>query len=94
MLVVIGALFIGVISGYFLQKKKTLNINKPIMVLICILLFILGVEVGENETILQNFDTIGVEALIITGGAVLGSILLSWLLWYFVQHKAYGKNER
>jgi len=88
MLIVIGVLLIGVIFGYLLRKKKTLNINRPIMTLICILLFILGVEVGENETILQNFDSIGIEALIITGGAVLGSILLSWLLWYFVQHKA------
>ncbi len=88
MLIVIGILFVGVLSGYLIQKKKTFNLNKPIMILICILLFILGVEVGENKTILQNFDTIGIEALIITGGAVLGSILLSWLLWYFVQHKA------
>ncbi len=88
MLVVIGFLIVGVAVGFFIQKKKAVNVSPLIMVFICSLLFILGVEVGENETILKNFNTIGIDALIITGGAVLGSILLAWLLWYIVQSKA------
>ncbi|MFA6834174.1 MAG: LysO family transporter [Bacteroidaceae bacterium] len=87
MLIVIGILFLGVITGFIIQKRKTLKVNSLIMGLICSLLFILGVEVGENKSILQNFNTLGIEAIVITIGAVIGSILFAWLLWFFIQKK-------
>ena len=53
------------------------------MVLIWVLLFLLGIEVGGNESIIRNLSTLGIEALLLTMGAVLGSILAACGLWRF-----------
>ncbi|MEG2515028.1 MAG: LysO family transporter, partial [Bacteroidaceae bacterium] len=50
-------------------------------VLIWMLLFLLGIEVGNNEAIIKGLHTIGLEAFIITLAGVIGSILASWALW-------------
>lgn len=49
------------------------------------LLFLLGVEVGTNPDIIAGLGTIGVEALIITVAAVLGSALVALLLWSYIK---------
>ena len=52
-----------------------------IIVLIWVLLFILGVEVGGNEQIIKGLHTIGIEAIILTLGGTLGSVIAAWALW-------------
>lgn len=61
------------------------NISKIITVIIWVLLFLLGVEVGTNPEIIAGLGTIGVEALIITIAAVLGSAIMSLLLWRYIK---------
>jgi hypothetical protein len=46
-----------------------------------VLLFILGVEVGGNEQIIKGLHTIGIEAIILTLGGTLGSVIAAWALW-------------
>lgn len=52
-----------------------------ITVLIWVLLFILGIEVGGNEQIIKGLHTIGLEAVILTIGGTLGSVIAAWTLW-------------
>lgn len=78
---IIGLMLGGVFVGYLLRKRELNYIHKIIMVLICMLLFLLGVEVGFNEAIIKNFPKIGTEAIIITLAAVTGSTLMAWALW-------------
>lgn len=61
------------------------NISKIITVIIWVLLFLLGVEVGTNPEIIAGLGTIGVEALIITIAAVLGSAIMALLLWRYIK---------
>lgn len=77
-------MFMGILSGYILKQKSIPYINSLIMILICLLLLFLGIEVGMNEEILNNFSKIGSDAIIISLAAVAGSVLLSFLLWKFV----------
>jgi len=79
--IILGLMLGGVFIGYLLREKPLNYIHKIIMVLICLLLFLLGVEVGFNEDIIKNFPTIGMEAVIITLAAVIGSTLMAWGLW-------------
>ncbi len=74
----------GVLLGYILRSKSEFFMNhlqKAILVIICLLLFLLGVEIGFNDTIIKNFSSIGVDAFVITLGAVLGSALAAAILW-------------
>lgn len=83
MFTVISLMFAGIITGYII-KRKIYFINKVITVLIWLLLFILGVEVGSNRQIIEGIAILGMEAIIITIAAVTGSCTAAWILWHYL----------
>lgn len=84
MFVVIGLMFVGMLTGYLFKKIRVTWIGKVITVLIWLLLFLLGIDVGSNQMIMNGLHTIGLDALIITLGAVLGSVIGARLLWNWI----------
>ena len=84
MFIVIGLMFTGMLFGYLFKNKKITWIGKVITALIWLLLFLLGIDVGSNQMIMNGLHTIGLEALVITIGAVLGSVVGAWLLWNWI----------
>ncbi len=98
MIKILSFLAVGIIVGLLIQKKKKLIvINDKLMTwAIFGLLFLLGISVGLNDTIMDNLDTIGLKALIITIGAVIGSVLVAWIIFPFLfpeAHKSKKKND-
>ena len=80
----------GMLFGFLLRRKRLLWIYKIITVLIWMLLFFLGLDVGGNETIIKGLPSLGLDALFITAAAVTGSILCAWVLWYLL----YVRNSK
>ena len=76
MFTIIGLMLTGMLLGYLLRKRNLHRIHTVITVLIWTLLFILGIEVGGNEQIIK-----GIEAVILTLGGTLGSVVAAWALW-------------
>lgn len=91
MLVILLILSAGIILGHFLQsKRKVINISNRLLLLsIFLLLFLLGTEVGTNQTIIANFAEIGFKAIIISLSGILSSVALS----YFVYRYFFRKNH-
>ena len=87
MFIVIAFMLIGGVLGYFLRNREFGYISKAIMILICLLLLLLGIEVGQNPQIIDGLATIGVESLVITLGAVAGSALMALLLWKYIKSR-------
>lgn len=87
MFIVIAFLLIGGLIGYVFRKRELGFLSKVIMILICTLLLLLGIEVGQNPDIINGFATIGVEAFIITLAAVAGSAVMALLLWRFIKKR-------
>lgn len=87
MFTVIGIMFAGIGIGYLMRRQSLLWINKIITVLIWLLLFLLGIEVGHNEQIIRSLTTLGIEAFSIAIACVLGSCITAWALWKFINHK-------
>lgn len=83
MITVLLLMTIGIILGWLLHKKiKILKITSELTNwAIYLLLFLLGISVGTNEKILNNFGEIGLQSILITIFAVTGSILTSWLTY-------------
>ena len=81
MFIIIGLMLTGMLLFYLLRRKNLCRIHNVITVLIWVLLFILGVEVGGNEQIIKGLHTIGIEAIILTLGGTLGSVIAAWALW-------------
>lgn len=89
MFTIIGLMLTGMLLGFLLRKQKLSGIHKVITVLIWLLLFLLGIDVGGNQKIINGLHTIGLEAIVITLAAVLGSVTAAWTLWYVL----YKRNK-
>lgn len=83
MLIVISLMVAGIVLGYLLRARKLKFIQRAITIAIFVLLFLLGLSVGTNDRIMNHLDTIGLDALIITAGAVIGSALCAWGIYKF-----------
>ena len=84
MLIIVAIMLCGIGLGYLLRGRNTAAISKIITVLIWVLLFLLGIEVGTNPKIIGGLRNLGVEALVLTIGGSVGSVLASWWLWNHV----------
>lgn len=78
MLIILG-MSIGMVAGYLLRRQERLLhfIDLSTTGLVYLLLFLLGVSVGGNRAILLALDELGGQALLLSSGAVVGSILLA-----------------
>lgn len=92
MIIVLLLMTLGIFIGWFLHKQKRfIKITSEITNwAIYLLLFLLGLSVGTNDKILNNFDEIGYQSIIITVFAVTGSVLVSWLCFTIF----FKKDER
>lgn len=91
---IISLMLTGVLLGYVARRKNLRFIQRIITILIWILLFLLGTEVGHNKAIINGLHTIGLEALVITLAGVTGSILASWGLWIYINKKRNTKGSK
>lgn len=77
--------FCGVVAGYGLRRWKALqHVNQTITLTICFMLFVLGLSVGQNRMVVTHLGSYGVQALIISLAAMLGSAVGGWLLYRYV----------
>ena len=85
MLTVIIIMTSGILAGYLLRNYNW--ITKPVGIIITLaiflLLFLLGISVGTNDTIISNLDKIGINALLLTIGAITGSVIVSYFTYVF-----------
>ena len=91
MLIVVMIMLCGIAVGYLLRNWDTRFISHVITALIWLLLFLLGIEVGSNPRIVMGMQTLGIEALLLTIGGSIGTILFSWLMWKYVSRKEASK---
>lgn len=92
MFIIIGLMLTGMLLGYLFRSQNLRKIHQLITLLIWVLLFILGVEVGSNEQIIKGLHTIGLEAIILTLGGTMGSVLAAWALWRALYKRKGGRG--
>lgn len=77
----------GIFVGYGVRKRKTEWLSQTITLLVWMLLFLMGIEVGGNPHIMQSLSTLGVEALLMAVMTTLGSCVAAWMLWKYISRK-------
>ena len=83
MLSLILIIFSGAVVGYLLRRVSLMkHIGVILNVIIILLLFFLGVSVGINEEVLNNFPVIGLDAFVLTFGGVMGTLLCAWWVYH------------
>ena len=94
MLVVILMMLGGILCGYQLRKQRLrIQVQQLTTVLIWALLFLLGLNIGSNEQIINSLGSLGLEALLITIFATTGSLIAAWLLWKYINRQTQDSNE-
>jgi uncharacterized transporter YbjL len=82
MFIVIGIMFGGIAIGYLLRRITLFQkMANPIFYTILLLLFMLGLSVGANKTIMSNLATLGWQALLIAVAGTLGSIIMAKIVY-------------
>ena len=82
MLSIFLAIFSGVLVGYIIRKRTFIkHVGSIISLIIVFLLFFLGVAVGVNKQIIENFANIGLDAFAIAVATTVGSVLCAWFVY-------------
>lgn len=93
-LIIVCLFAVGMGLGYLFRKKlKEPVVSRTTTIIIYLLLFMLGVSVGGNETVMSSLDTIGLHAVIITAGAMIGSMIMAWIIYKFIYKGIKTKTE-
>ena len=87
MLKVVAIMLSGMAVGFLLRKRRLRVVPLAVTVLIWLLLFFLGVEVGENPQVINGIRDLGLEALWLSLTGLAGTILFSWALWRWTRNK-------
>ena len=91
MLKIVAIMLSGMAVGFLLRKRQLRIVPHLVTVLIWLLLFFLGVEVGENPQVINGISRLGLEALWLSLAGIVGTVLFSWGLWKWVNSKKGGK---
>ena len=105
MFIVILFIFLGILSGVLCRKLSTgarISLTdvaarwqgRIVTLLIWLLLFLLGIEVGSNEMIVRSLPTLGVEALLLSSAATLSCCVLAWMLWRVSKNNTVQENAK
>jgi uncharacterized membrane protein YbjE (DUF340 family) len=87
MLKVVAIMLSGMAVGFLLRKRRLRVVPHAVTVLIWLLLFFLGVEVGENPQVINGIRDLGLEAMWLSLTGIAGTILFSWALWRWTRSR-------
>ena len=87
MLLIFAVIIGGIITGRLLSSWCLVFVSRMITVIIWLLLFLLGLEVGSDPTVVGGMAPLGRTAFVIFACSVAGSICMSWLLWRCVRRR-------
>lgn len=85
MFTVIIIMLAGMGLGYVLRAGRFAFVRCAVTVLVWLLLFLLGVEVGTNPRVVGGIGRLGAEAAVLAVAGVLGSAVMAWVLYRVVR---------
>ena len=80
-------MFVGIAFGWLIRNHDCGWASKAVTLLIWLLLFLLGVEVGGNRKIIASLPELGLDALTIAFLSAVGSCIFAWLLWKYISKR-------
>lgn len=84
-IIVLAIMILGIGIGLIIgNRPKIIKIVAALTSFsIFLLLFLLGIGVGTNDKIINNLHSIGIQALVLTIGALLGSLICAYFTYNF-----------
>lgn len=97
-MIILVFIFVGLIVGYALRRVNILKkVNQTMPLTICVMLFTLGITVGNNSELLGNIGNYSWQALVLSiaglAGSILFTIVVSSLFFKNAKDEKGGSNE-
>jgi|MTBAKSStandDraft_1061840.scaffolds.fasta_scaffold08904_8 uncharacterized membrane protein YbjE (DUF340 family) len=88
-MIVIFFLVLGLLIGWRLKPRgRVLKVIHEVLTLaIWVLLFFMGMDIGSDKAVLQQWSRISGEAVVIAVSSLLGSFGAGFLIWKRVMKK-------
>lgn len=88
MATILSFLIAGIVLGFLLRREqRVLTLSGKVTAWsVYLLLFFLGTSVGVNETVMNILGQLGLQAIVLSGGGIVGSVVVS----YFVYRHFFG----
>ena len=94
MFIILGLLGLGISVGYLCRHLPALKgLEHSISYTIFAMLFIFGITIGANQSLLNNIGEFGIQAAILAICGVLGSLVASFIAYKLFIKKG-GLNEK
>lgn len=89
------ALFAGALVGLALRgrQRATKAVDTATSATIFVLLFLLGLALGSDDTVMQALRQLGWQALVLSLGSVAGSVALSAIVYRHFFRTAAAPHE-
>ncbi len=89
MWIILLSLLLGTLLGAGLRQKRRLLawVDRGTVTAVYLLLFLLGVTVGSNSAAMDSLGILGLQALLLSVGGMVGSITLATILYYWQFHR-------
>ena len=92
MFTVIGILITGIILGFLLRKIELLKkTEKTIPMTVVSMLFVLGMSVGSNKSVISNIGNYGWQATLLGLSSLVGSAVAAWIVYVIFFKKKGGR---
>jgi len=75
-------LLLGVLFGKHPIQRLT---SRGLPLLVLLLLFLMGLQLGQNSEVWESWSSVGITTLVITTCSILGSILTSSVYFRLIQ---------
>ena len=73
-----SCILMGVVCGWLLRRRRIKGLNTALMVVICLLLFVLGLEVAHSQSEMANILVVVGIAIVVALCSTAGSVLMAW----------------
>lgn len=72
----------GIALGYRFRRVVLFHkTEKTISITILFLLFFFGLNIGSNQSLIHNFGSFGLQALLLAVAGLAGSLIMSWITY-------------
>ena len=73
----------GIIAGYFLRARKNVLATAGAATTwsLYVLIFLLGISVGTNDAVVRALGRLGLQALVLSAGGIVGSVLVGCVVF-------------
>jgi uncharacterized membrane protein YbjE (DUF340 family) len=83
--IIMGSVLAGLLLGYFVVPDSWMEWTEPVLVVVlCILLFFVGITLGMDGTVIENFKKVSWRIMIFPIASIAGTLAAAALVSFFL----------